>query len=326
MKILIAGAYDNVPHTTVRFMEKAFGALSHDVGIFDFRRIREERGNEQMQVDLLSEVREKEPGAVIVMKGDLISPRTLEAIRKHAHVSLRYMDSPFPKWLKKLAAAADSTFITAGGLIPQFEKAGAENVFHLWEGVDPEIHRHWDTGAEEFSCDVAFVGVNKTGRDVMLRAIARAGADVTIYGRKWPSDLPVKGEGIFLDDFAKLCSAAKIVIGINDNNEIENYFSDRTFQVPACRGFHLTSRVPGMENWFGDGEHLACFDIGRGLGKKKYADAVEKVIYWLERPEERGRIAEAGQKWVYERYTWQKLCAQWIEKISELISDSPKKA
>ncbi|TET38487.1 MAG: hypothetical protein E3J72_03090 [Planctomycetota bacterium] len=320
MKILIAGAYDNVPHTTVKFMEKAFRSLGHDVEIFDFRRIRKERGGSEMESQMLATVRETEPDTMILMKGEDINLRTIIAIGEHTHVSLRYMDSPLPRWLRKLAAACDSTFITAGGLVAEFEKAGVKNVFHLWEGVDPEVHRHWETDTDDFECDVAFVGVNKAGRDALLSTVIETGADVAVYGRKWPAGFPVRGEGIYLDDFAKLCSRAKIVLGMNDNNSIENYFSDRTFQIPACRGFHITSRVPGMENWFTDGGHLVCFDIGRGRGKKKYADAADKVKYWLDRPDERVRIAAAGQKWVYERYTWKKVCAGMTGKIEALIS------
>ena len=54
MKILIAGAYDNVPHTTVKFMEKAFKSLEHDVSIFDFRRIRKNCGNSEMELEMIA--------------------------------------------------------------------------------------------------------------------------------------------------------------------------------------------------------------------------------------------------------------------------------
>ncbi|NOX97219.1 MAG: glycosyltransferase [Nitrospirae bacterium] len=318
MKIILSGSLEKSSSTVV-FMKKALEGLGQKVVPFDYRRERRELGNEKMQARMIDTVRQEKPDVFLLVKGEGISPATLLEIRKTCHASLRYMDSPIPRWLVRLGREADSFFVTAGGLRDKYRRLGFNNVHHLWEGCDPEVHRYIESDSSLYRCEVAFVGTNKAGREQLLRQVKKRGFQVKIWGSpSWPDDLPYQGELRDSENFARVCSGAEIVLGLNDKQTIPDYFSDRTFLTLACRGFHLTSYVPGLEKWFTDREHLVWFPLGKGW-KNRYRECLQLLDYYREKPEERKRIAAAGQKHVYAHYTWQQSMEKMLGILSELL-------
>ncbi len=61
----------------------------------------------------------------------------------------------------------------------------------------------------------------------------------------------------------------------------------RTFEIPACGAFMLAERSPKHEAFFRDGEEAVFFDSDD--------DLLEKVKYYLTRPEQTKQIAAAGR-------------------------------
>ena len=318
MKIILAGHLEE-PSSTVVFMKKALEELGQEVVPFDYRRERRKLGSRNMQARIIDLAREEKPDVFFLVKGEGISPRTLRELKKTCHVSLRYMDSPIPRWLVRLGRVTDSFFVTAGGLIDRYRRLGFNNVYHLWEGCDPKVHHYVESDSSLYQCEVAFIGTNKAGREPLLRQVKEQGFQVKIWGSpSWPANLPYQGELRDSEDFARVCSGAKIVLGLNDDNTIPHYFSDRTFLTLACRGFHLTSYIPGLEKWFTNREHLVWFPIRKGR-KDRYRECLELIDYYLKKPEERKRIAGAGQKYVYANYTWQQSMEKMLSILSKLV-------
>ena len=318
MKMVLAGSLSK-PTSTVSFMKKTLEKLGHEVVPFDYRAEREERGNRKMQELMVDLAGRQKPDVFLLIKGEGILPSTLQKIKEVAHVSLRYMDSPVSSRLIRLGRVADSFFVTAGGLMDKYRRLGFKNVYHLWEGCDPEVHQYIESDLPGYQCDVAFIGTNKAGRQRLLTQIKKRGFQLKIWGSaSWPSNLPYQGELVGTEDFARVCSGARIVLGLNDNNAIADYFSDRTFLTLACRGFHLTSYVPGLEKWFINKEHLVWFNIGRGWFHR-YDECLDLIDYYLDRSGERAGIAEAGQKHVYGNYTWRHSMEKMVGILSELI-------
>ena len=135
--------------------------------------------------------------------------------------------------------------------------------------------------------------------------------------------MPVVSDFIGEDDFARACFNADIVLGLNDNNKIRDYFSLRTAFTLASRGFHVTSYVPGLENWFVNGTHLAWFRVARKKlppWRTDYSDCIRVIRHYLEKPEERRRIALAGQKHVYAYFTWEYQLGKVVEKLEKILS------
>ena len=320
MKIILAGSLEK-PSSTVSFMKKTLEELGHEIIPFDYRKERKKYGNERTQQEMINLVEEKRPDVFLLIKGDGIFLETLGEIKKTCHVSFRYMDSPVKGWIVRLAKVSDSFFITAGGLIEKYKRLGVKNVFHLWEGCDPEVHRYLPTDSPEYQCEVAFIGVGKAGRGSLLKKVTKAGFDLKIWGRDWPKSFPVQKEWVEPEEFAKVCSGAKLVLGLNDNNTIPDYFSDRTFLTLACRGFHITPYTPRLERWFTNRKHLVWYNARKEYPwSNRYQECINLIKYYLDKPKERERIARAGQEWVYSHYTWRHSMEKMIKILEELIN------
>ena len=319
MKIILAGSLEK-PSSTVSFMKKTLEKLGQEIIPFDYRKEREKYGNKRMQEKMIGLTRGERPDVFLLLKGDGISPETLKEIKKICHVSFRYMDSPIKKWIVRLARTSDSFFLTVGGLIEEYRRLGVKNVFHLWEGCDPEVHKYIPSDSPKYQCEVAFVGVNKAGRENLLKGVMKAGFDLKIWGRDWPKGFPVQKEWIEPEEFTSVCSSAKIVLGLNDNNTIPDYFSDRTFLTLACRGFHVTSYTPRLERWFTNRKQLVWYNTRKKYPwSSRYQECVNLIRHYLGKPEKRERIARAGQEWVCSHYTWRHSMEKWLGIVRELI-------
>jgi len=322
LKILLAGPLEN-PISNVYFIRDTFAKLGNEVETFDYRAIAKKEGADAMHGKLRDAVDSFAPDVLFIAKGEKIDPSVARELSRKTHVALHYMDSPIHGWLKKLGRECDSFWVTTGGLVDKYRRLGFRNVNHMWEGVDPVIHRHIEEDIPEYKCQVAFMGTNKAGREPLLRQVMEAGFDLKIWGARWSSDMPVVSEFVGEDDFAKACHNAGVVLGLNDNNDIPDYFSLRTALTLASRGFHVTSYVPGLENWFVNGTHLAWFRLRR---KKlfpwsvDYSNCVRVIGSYLERPEECRRIAIQGQEHVYKYFTWEYQLGKVLEKLKEILA------
>ena len=101
-----------------------------------------------------------------------------------------------------------------------------------------------------------------------------AGYDLAIWGNlwdrvKWGSSLKArwKGDVAMGRDFSKVCSASKIILNFirEQNGDAHNM---RSFEVPACRGFMLTTRTKEQCEFFEEGVEIACFDTLKELRRK----------------------------------------------------------
>ncbi len=93
-----------------------------------------------------------------------------------------------------------------------------------------------------------------------------------------------------LDYFSELPSVyAGSQINVNIlHSQCRSGLNPRVYDVLACGGFLLTSENPGISDEFVDGEHLVTFRTPDELR--------DQVRYYLDHPEERQRIAEAGRR------------------------------
>jgi len=72
----------------------------------------------------------------------------------------------------------------------------------------------------------------------------------------------------------------------------------RVLDILACGGFLITNWQNEIEEYFEIGKELVTFN--------SLEDLIEKVSYYIKRPQERREIAEAGKKKVLEKFSYQK--------------------
>jgi len=290
MKILLVGVF-NVENSTNRFLAKAFIRAGHTVEEFDYRAVASQIGPEAMNAGLVYEVMKAKPDLVFICKGDQLGFNTVVKINEYAKTFYFFMDPIITAapHLVKLASVCTYSSCTGLGVAKYFVANGVERVFHIFEGVDSEYYYPVEEDLN-FKTNVSFIGSRTPERmdylyNLGAKFVPRA------YGPGFGSD--IKGE-----DFRKICASSKIMLSINSQNDIEDYFSDRIFLYSACKAFVFQKYTPGLENYFENGKHLVWFhDIN---------ELVALAEEWLDpkKEEERNAIAEEAYKNVLENFTW----------------------
>jgi len=324
MKIILAGVF-NVPWSTNHFMKKHLERLGHQVLPFelDWSHPRPLALNERLWFKLSSSIkaqslggkllglaRFQEPDAVIVVKGKRLDPRITKQLARQTLVAYRYMDAPLHRYVARHSKASNLVFVTGKHLVEPLSRiTGRDNVHHLLEGCDSEVHK--PAGYDQsYACDVAFVGAPAPDRINLLRACHQAGHKVKIWGQPgWSRDLDYTGKFAYGEEFTKVCASSKIVLGINSRNDHPGYFSDRAFLTLACRGFLLTHYVPGLEDYFDNLKHLAWF--------KDQTEMLKMIKEYIDNDSARAGIAAAGQALVYQKYTWERSLQSMMEIIEQ---------
>jgi spore maturation protein CgeB len=70
----------------------------------------------------------------------------------------------------------------------------------------------------------------------------------------------------------------------------------RTFEVTGSGGFLLTEDVPHLEEYFEIPREIATFDT--------VGDLVQQIRHWLDHPDERAAVADAGYRRVRAEHTY----------------------
>ena len=177
---------------------------------------------------------------------------------------------------------------------------GVRGTMYQMSGFSPRYH--FPIGPRVPRRDVAFIGgPGVHGERVEFLARISEHVETQIFGPGWEPYRakypqlriggPVKAAG-----FRRICASSRIVLGLNQCNDQPGYFSNRTFLTLACRAFHLTHYVPGLENVFEDGVHLAWYHDAD--------ECVARVGEFLGDHKRRESIASAGHKLVVDRHQY----------------------
>jgi len=147
-------------------------------------------------------------------------------------------------------------------------------------GCDPEIHRQLDV---DKSYDIGFVGspARKFARGKLLDLLAQK------YPKSYLKPAPFRKMG-------EIYSASKIGF----NSSIVNDINMRIFEIMSSGCLLITNKIKnnGFEELFKDREHLITYRNAKEL--------LELTEYYLDNPNERKRIAQAGFELVTKKHTY----------------------
>src|SRR5206468_5775269 len=156
-------------------------------------------------------------------------------------------------------------------------------------------------GQKRFHSDVSFIGTGyDPSRAQFLLKVAKK-HDLKVWGKgweKWRKPLHWSGRSVEGKDFAAVCSSSNISLGINPSRAAggSTYTSDRTWMVILAGGFYLGHGTPGLTEMLREGDHCAWY--------KDIDSCLEKIAYYLEKPDQRERIRREGQVFVREHHTY----------------------
>jgi spore maturation protein CgeB len=195
-------------------------------------------------------------------------------------------------------------------------KLGWRHVWYLPQACDPGYHHtvHLsDADRSRYSCDITIAGNMHYFRAAQMTPLL--GRDLKIWGVPPPRwfDHPImkhhQGRPVFGDEKCRAMVAARVVLNNNYYAEIAGT-NKRTFEVAAIGAFQLTD-TPALAEIFSEDE-VASF---QGMN-----DMVEKIDYYLARPELRGAMAKRAQKRAHSEHTY---AHRWTAKMAVLGLDVP---
>lgn len=285
----------------------------------DYTKLLQDYGAVGVNRVLIQAAQKLQPNVLYIGKCEKILGSTIKKIKERANIYVMHFYGDFrwqvQKWVADIGRYADLTLLyhQEPAFIQAYHNAGVKSINFWWPGVDPKVF-YPRLCVKKY--DVIFMGSNADlltdhpVRRQLLESIAQAGIKLDIFGNGWEylngkSNITLHH---FVDgvEFAQICAAAKISLGISAVNNVRMYNSwRRTLNSMAAGAFHLTHYVPGMEQVFTNKKHLAWF--------KTIPEALQLIKYYLTNEASRQRIALAGSREVLVRHTWD-------QRITDLLS------
>ena len=244
---------------------------------------------------------------VLVIQLTWVLPQTIEALRKRGVRCVGWFPDAFTSFGRGtfLLAPWDALFFQDPFMVDRLRTAfGLDNIHHLPQCCDPEIQRPLPVSSDDrlrYAADVATYGTYYPYRARMLEPLLESGLRLKLWGPRPPAWLhhPVKhhwaGRQIVGDEKCRAMLVAAIALNTNHYAGIHDV-NKRTFELAGLGAFQLTDDRPALARYFQPGDEVATF---RGR-----ADLLDKVHYYLAHPEERQRIAAAGQTRAHRDHTF----------------------
>ncbi len=271
------------------------------VKILNLNRLRRIAGERAAYRRAISVFESFAPDLVFVYSKD-VTPEVLSHIapRVPCVVFSEDLGVPIDPRLVELARLGHVFLITNRTQAREVVELGVDRSYFIRGAVDPELHvRFLGSVPPRYRSDIAFIGrPGDQERHDLLQRLSRR-FDVRIYGSKdWKklTGLQSWKTDVFPRDYARICAGAKVVVGLDARHDFECYCSNRTWLTLGCGGFLVTSCSPGMEEVVKPGEHALLY--------KSHEECEEMVAKYLELPDERHRIADAGYRYVLENRTF----------------------
>jgi len=255
----------------------------------------------------------KAPQLVISVNG-YFEPAQVERWRRHTPAAvwaLWYPDTIVNLGRQSaFVAGYDHLFFKDPYLVDLLASRTSLPVHFLPEACSPSVHRserpHDTAEQERYRCDVAVAGNMYPYRRLVLHELP-ADIDLKLYGNPPTGDerlMPsFTGRYVTCREKALAIGEAAIVLNTMVFGEVRSV-NARLFEATACGGFVLTHDAPELDRYFVDGEEVVAFTSPSELR--------ELIAHYLAAPDERRRIAAAGQARAHRDHTYDR-------RLDELI-------
>ncbi|MEY2982266.1 MAG: hypothetical protein RL562_2493 [Planctomycetota bacterium] len=232
---------------------------------------------------------------------------------------VQWIEEAFPEFSSRqveYVRRVDLACFSDPELLPRLQQLGMRHGCFQMSGFSTRFH--YPAKRRNPVRDLAFIGGPGVDRQRarFLLELARHWP-IDVFGLGWEDyrgvhrNLRIRGR-VDNHGYRRICSSSRIVLGMNQFNQDRLYFSNRVWLTLACRGFHLTHHVPGIETLFGRGEHLDWFhDLD---------EAVAKIEHYLGDEPACERIAEAGWRLAVGQHQYEHRIASVLDVLAGRIA------
>lgn len=186
------------------------------------------------------------------------------------------------------------------------ENYNKKNVYYLPECCNPKFHKNINLTEDDrikYGCDLTTYGSPHNVRTSFFSQLLKYNNDIKIWGNQpsiWLKNKKLKslytGVYVYNESKAKAVLAAKININTLHPSEVIG-LNARTFEIAGIGGFQMIHWRPGLGQLFEDGKEIISF--------KNFDELIKKINYFLELPNERNAIANAGQSRAYKDHIYE---------------------
>ncbi len=254
--------------------------------------------------DVLKAVDKFKPHLVLVDNKPFLKSASLRKIRKLAagvKIVNLITDDPAGKykyaWRVCLQTVAlyDCHFVQRTINITELKYRGAQRVELCYRSFDPAYNRPVELTSElqkKYYAKVGFIGTYEKHRASFIAYLIQNNVPVLVTGNDWPEKeyweiiKPFyRGPSVYGDEYIYSLNGMEIALHfLRHTNRDEQ--DSRTFEIPASKVFMIAERSDVHLQLFEEDKEAVYFTTREEL--------LQKVNYYLEKPGERERIAEAG--------------------------------
>lgn len=309
----IKDAFTRLKHKVYRFdYRKNFNLLLNKIPVIGsqyfiakFRRF-----ISKLDINLINTVKEIKPDFILVIKGESISAKTIQYIRKNFDipVAMWFVDDPhFTNVMSKHFYFAYDYYFTSSFIFAEkIKKKGFKNTEYIAFACDPKFQKKIKVSKpdqKKYNCDINFIGTCYPERWNYIRKLKDY--DIKIWGKWWNlplrlADMKNKHMNYFLssDEWVKLFNTSKITLNVHPR--IMKYggmkSNHRTYEAGGCGSFVICDKTVGIEDLFVPDKEIVLYSNVNELR--------DKLDYYLKNDKEREKIGKNCQKRCYKDHTY----------------------
>jgi len=274
--------------------------------------------------DLLDEILEFKPNIIWLEWPLLLERATLSEIKAKLPncILISFQDdNPFghrsesEKWKWKYFLNTldlyDLNFVKRTSDIKEYKKRGAKQTELFMHGYYWNFFHPIENTYKKYS--VSFVGTALDKRITYIKNIlGPLKNDLTVFGDRWDRHLFYYlykdnfNRAVYIHEYAKVISQSKISLGFVSSYNLDEY-SNRTFEIPACRGFFLAERTPKHSELYEEGKEAEYFSSAE--------ECLDKINFYKKNDFKREKIAENGHNHCISSYS---LCDRIDEALNKI--------
>jgi len=273
------------------------------------------------------------PDLVLALAQAPLTRRTLKRLQQKGAVTAMWFVEDYKLFTYWRAFAPCYDFfavIQKEPLLSELAAAGQPNAFYLPLAALPDFHRPLENtpaAQRKYGAKVSFLGAGYPNRRAAFRHLRHL--DFKIWGSDWDGDdtlaahVQRQGERISSEDAVRIYNASQINLNLHSSVQSRelvppgDFVNPRAFELAACGAFQLVDRRELMPELFADDE-MATFS--------NLEELLEKIDYFLARPEERAAFAERGRQRVLRDHSYHKRMESLIAYIRERRAGWPARA
>jgi len=253
--------------------------------------------------DLLEEVKKYDPEIIFIVKGINVYPGTLKKIKMHNKDSILIswsLDDMYARHNRSFYYTQglkyyDHVFTTKSYNVAELKSLGARKVSFLYQAYSRYKHLNENIDVTEPpKRDVSFVGYADEIRFRTILFLADNGIKVEVAGGTWEKvkshgheNVSIHARDLLGEEYSDFIRSSKINLGFlrKINRDLH---TSRSLEIPACGGFLLAERTSEHEVLFRDKQEAVFFDNDQ--------DLLELIKFYLADDKQRDLIRIGGLK------------------------------